>query len=855
MHDKHIFLAFSQKGIIMLISMNLSARYRESDGSYQELSDHLRQTAELSKSFGKKIHFEFAAQLAGLLHDLGKASPDWQLYLQNSVREKKQHKKDHATAGAQYLLHRLSNEVGLAETAIQAAVMFHHGSGLPDMLGLDGRSEFLERLNKKADDTDLNEAAAALPHEVERVIAECISKFDLQDGGKRQLALPCAAGCTDADKKVDRKKFFFNMGLHLRNLSSCLIDADRTNSAAFEENKAMLLDDCNATPDWGVLLQKLERELKKFSNTDTLGKIRKTVSDRCAELGAGEKGIYTCSAFTGAGKTLASLRFALVQAEKYGADRIFVVAPYTSILDQNADKIRNILEDEHTKGSIVLECHSNISAEKKRDLKESEDEYDKAEQTWTAPVVITTMVQFLETLFGSGTKKIRRMHQLADSVLVFDEIQTLPLKATYLFNWGLEYLVKCCGCSALLCTATQPCLDKIGENRYRLHIDDEVIPNIFEHFDMLKRVEFIDKTAGGTKKHSADDIASYIQDEMKTHNSFLAVVNTKPQAKELFELIDESGCADYVYHLSTNMCPAHRKDIIKTVTDDLPLQKRIVCVSTRLIEAGVDVSFEGALRYLAGLDSVIQTAGRCNRNNELHDACGNAVCGKLALFALEGEKLHSLEELKIGQKCMERVLREYDSVECNSREYEASEKNDDAKNLIQPQIIERYFKYYYASFTDDVLQYNIRGKDSTVLDMLSDNPSAVNEYKRTHSGKKWQLPYMQAFRTAWDNFEVIADATIGVIVPYKDGGRLISSLCALEKSDSDYYASLKSLLNECQQYTVNIYTNQLQHLGSKGMIYEVIPETGIYALHAGFYNDDLGITEEITSDNLSPLQY
>ena len=828
----------------MLISMNLSARYRESDGSYQELSDHLRQTAELSKSFGKKIHFEFAAQLAGLLHDLGKASPSWQLYLQNSVEGKIRHKKDHATAGAQYLVHRLSNEVGLAETAIQAAVMFHHGSGLPDMLGLDGRSEFLERLNKKADDTDLNEAAAALPHEVEREIALCLNSPDFCDGGKKQLALPCAAGCTDADKKVDRKKFFFNMGLHLRNLSSCLIDADRTNSAAFEENKAMLLDDCNATPDWGVLLQKLERELKKFSNTDTLGKIRKTVSDRCAELGAGEKGIYTCSAFTGAGKTLASLRFALVQAEKYGADRIFVVAPYTSILDQNADKIRSILEDERTRGGIVLECHSNISAEKKRDLKESEDEYDKAEQTWTAPVVITTMVQFLETLFGSGTKKIRRMHRLANSVLVFDEVQTLPLKATCLFNWGLEYLVKCCGCSALLCTATQPCLDKIGENRYRLHIDGEVIVDLAEHFNALKRVRFIDKTAGGTKKHSAADIASYIQHEMETHNSFLAVVNTKPQAKELFELIDESGCADYVYHLSTNMCPAHRKNIIKTIRDNLPLQKRIVCISTRLIEAGVDVSFESALRYMAGLDSVIQTAGRCNRNGELHDANGNAVCGKLALFALEGEKLHSLEELKIGQKCMERVLREYDS-----------DKNDGEKNLVHPEIIERFFKYYYASFTENILQYSIKGKDSTVLDMLSDNKSAVSEYERIHNGKTWQLPYMQAFRTAWDNFEVIADATTGVIVPYKNGGRLINSLCALEKSDSDYYASLKSVLNECQQYTVNIYTNQLQHLGSKDMIYEVIPETGIYALHAGFYNDDLGITEEITSDNLSPLQY
>ena len=854
MHDKHIFLAFSPKRIIMLISMNLWARYRESDGGYQKLSDHLRQTAQLARIFGKEIHLEYIVQLAGLLHDLGKASPAWQLYLQNSVEGKSRHKKDHATAGAQYLVHRLSNEISLAETAIQAAVMFHHGSGLPDMLGLDGRSEFLERLNKKTDDTGLNEAKAELPQEIEREIAECLGSSDFCDDGKKQLIVPCTAGCMDSDKKIDRKKLFFNMGMHLRNLSSCLIDADRTDSTAFEEYKVITADEYSVVPDWGILLQKLERELKKFSNTDVLGEIRKTVSDRCAELGAGEKGIYTCSAFTGAGKTLASLRFALVQAQKYGADRIFIVAPYTSILDQNADKIRNILEGEHTKGSVVLECHSNISAEKKRDLKESEDEYDKAEQTWTAPVVITTMVQFLETLFGSGTKKIRRMHQLANSVLVFDEIQTLPLKATYLFNWGLEYLVKCCGCSTLLCTATQPCLDKIGENRYRLHIDGEVIPNIFEHFDMLKRVKFIDKTDGGTKKHSAADIASYIQNEMKTHNSFLAVVNTKPQAKELFELVDESGCADYVYHLSTNMCPAHRKNIIKTVTDNLPLQKRIVCISTRLIEAGVDVSFESALRYMAGLDSVIQTAGRCNRNGELHDTNGNAVCGKLALFALEGEKLHSLEELKIGQKCMERVLREYDSEKYDSREYEACEKSGE-KNLIHPEIIERFFKYYYASFTENILQYSIKGKDSTILDMLSDNKSAVSEYERIHNGKTWQLPYMQAFRTAWDNFEVIADATTGVIVPYKDGERLINSLCALERSDNDYYMSLKSLLNECQQYAVNIYTNQLQHLGSKGMIYEIIPETGIYALHAGFYSDDVGITEEVTSDNLSPLHY
>ena len=828
--------------------MNLWARFCKFVGSYQRLSDHLLQTAQLAKIFGKKIHLECAAQLAGLLHDLGKAAPVWQQYLQNSVRRQKQHKKDHATAGAQYLRGRLSDKVSLAETAIQAVVMFHHGSGLPDMLAPDGSSEFCERLNKAESDTGLHEAVQALPKEIEREIELCLCNRDLQDDGKELLVDSCSAGCTNADGTVNRKKFFFNMGLHLRNLSGCLIDADRTDSAACEENKTIILDAYNAVPDWLFLLQKLETELEKFSNTDTLGKIRKTVSDRCAEFGAGKKGIYTCSAFTGAGKTLASLRFALVQAEKYRAEHIFIVAPYTSILDQNADTVRRILEDERTKGSVVLECHSNISAEKKKDLTDSEQAYDTLEQTWTQPVVITTMVQFLETMFASGTKKIRRMHQLANSILVFDEIQTLPLKATYLFNWGLEYLVKCCGCSALLCTATQPCLDKIGEARYHLHIDGEVIADLTEHFNALKRVRFIDKTDGGTKKQSARDIAAYMQTEMKERNSFLAVVNTKPQAKELFEFVKNSGCADYVYHLSTNMCPVHRKNILEDIKKNLRVKKKIACISTRLIEAGVDVSFESALRYMAGLDSIIQTAGRCNRNGELHDTNGNAVCGKLALFALEGEKLHSLEELKISQKCMERVLREYDPNEYGL--YDTS----DEKNLIHPEIIERFFTYYYESFTDDVLQHNIKGKDSTVLDMLSDNKSAVGEYLRIH-GKAWNLPYMQAFKTGWEYFEVIADATTGVIVPYKDGELLINSLSALEKSNGDYYASLKSIVNKCRQYTVNMYTNKIQYLGSKGMIYEVIPETGIYALHAGFYSNDLGITEEITGDNLSPLNY
>ena len=466
-------------------------------------------TAELAVCFGQDFGFGKLGQLAALLHDAGKATELWQRYLKASVEGKNLSKKDHdhATAGAKLLAKIGDRETSLALTAIQACVMYHHGSGLPDMLSLDGKSEFLKRLNKNIED-ELKEIEANLSQSVKEGIEDCLQSEEWKNDGREELLEICKIGCPS------KKKVFFNMGLHLRNFSSCLIDADRTDSALFERDEAPSIK--QKKTDWDPLLKRLEHKLNSFSSEGELGKIRKDVSSRCAELGRGNKGIYTCSAFTGAGKTLASLRFALEQAKKFNMEHIFLIAPYTSIIDQNADCIRNILETENEKGKFVFECHSNLSDDKKRTLYDSITEYEDAAETWNAPVIVTTMVQFLETLFASGTKKIRRMHNLVNSVLVFDEIQTLPIKSTYLFNWGLDYLVKCCGCSALLCTATQPCLDKIGEEKFHLHFDGELVENLAEHFSSLKRTEFIDKTDGGREKVSVQNVCDYIQQQMES---------------------------------------------------------------------------------------------------------------------------------------------------------------------------------------------------------------------------------------------------------------------------------------------------------------------------------------------------
>ena len=822
------------------------ARFREKDKKEQLLEDHLEETGKLAAGFGAVLHFERLAFLCGLIHDFGKYLWLWQQYLIDSSRGKRQQKRDHATAGGLLIRNRFSDGAKMTAVILESVVMYHHGSGLPDMLWLDGTSPFLDRLKKDIPPDELADIERNVPEHIHSEIDAAVDELK-SDSAVRSFGIR-ESSCSGEDDKTTDKHTAFDQGMHLRNLASCLIDADRTDSACFENNKKINFTKPEEIPDWNVLLSKLNKKLASFPVESELSKIRRTVSERCALYAERPRRIYTLSAATGAGKTLASLRFALMQAVKYHLKHIFIIAPYTSIIDQNADVIRKTLEDEEIFGSVVLECHSNLSEKKKITLYESVDAYEAAAETWDMPVIVTTMVQFLETLFGSGTQNIRRMHQLADSVLILDEIQTLPVKCTYLFNWGLEYLVNCCSCSALLCTATQPGLDKIVSSEYRLPLppDNEIIQDVQNHFTMLKRVNIVDRTNGGKTEVSAEDICSYISEQMKVCKSFLAVVNTKPQSVELFNLVKQSGCADKVYHLSTNMCPAHRKKVFAAINKNLSAGRRVVCVSTRLIEAGVDQSYDGALRYLAGLDSIVQTAGRCNRNGELLDDAGNHVCGTLAVFAMKNEKLGSLEDLKKGQNVMKRVLREYHI-----------DKAKYGNDIMNPALIESYFRYYYGTYSPGELKYPIGGRMTTILDLLSDNPVGVSEYKRINNVSDDEavqpLCFHQAFSTAWDNFEVIADISTGVIVPYGKGKEIISALSALEETESDFINKYRGQLREAQQYSVNVYSNRIGKLADEGIIRPVKTDSDIYTVQEDFYDDDLGLVKEFISGNMTVL--
>jgi CRISPR-associated endonuclease/helicase Cas3 len=433
---------------------------------------------------------------------------------------------------------------------------------------------------------------------------------------------------------------------------------------------------------------------------------------------------------------------------------VIYISPYTSIIDQNADVVRRVLEPEGAEfASVVLEHHSNLTP-----LKETWKSKILSEN-WDSPVVFTTAVQFLAALFGPGTRAVRRMHQMARAVLVFDEIQTLPLKCVHLFNNALNFLVKECGSTAVLCTATQPLLHHVDASKGALRLDgaSELVQNAASLFSAVRRHEFYDRRRPGGWTHS--EAAELAVSEADLAGSCLVIVNTKAEALSIFGECQAAGTIP-VFHLSTNMCPAHRLAVLDKIKARLKTHKPTICVSTQLIEAGVDISFGSCIRALAGIDSIDQAAGRSNRH-------GERSIGRVHVINLEGSLPRALSDIRVAQEAAQRVLDE------NSAEGE-----DRRIDLADPKLIEQYFHYYFFDRRQEMdypVSASEAGRDDTLLNLLSENSLAIGS-KATPPG----IYLRQSFMTAAKAFRVIDADTQGIIVPYRaKGKKVINALCAL----------------------------------------------------------------------------
>jgi CRISPR-associated endonuclease/helicase Cas3 len=812
------------------------AHIRKDGGIPQCLEDHLLGVAAKAKSLAVKLNLAPQGELIGLLHDLGKYSNEFQTYLKSAVGLINQDedefvdarglkgKVDHSTAGAQLVWEELSKQGvigGIAGQFLALCIVSHH-SGLIDCLSSNTDKPvediFTRRISKRDDHTHLREA---------------MSKMDALIGKRfRELSsMPSLiGGIEDSIRKIVHGEkveaiIRFKVGLLVRSLFSCLIDADRIDTADFEKPSAGRYRLNRQYTQWPLLIERLEKHLQGFTLRNPVDEIRRNISDHCRDGAIRNKGAYTLTVPTGGGKTLASLRFALHHAERYKMDRVIHVIPYTSIIDQNAKVVRDILEPtKDDRGRVVLEHHSNLTAEQ-QGWKEK-----MLTENWDAPVVFTTSVQLLEALFGGGTRGARRMHQLANAVLIFDEIQTLPVNCVHLFCNAMNFLVEHCGSTVVLCTATQPLLNSVDASKGALKFTEngELMPGVKELFDDLKRVEVLNRRKPGG--WTVEEITQLALDEVVQSDSCLVIVNTKKSAQALYRLCREATGVQS-FHLSTSMCPSHRKEILETIRKLLDEQSPVLCVSTQLIEAGVDVDFGAVIRYTAGLDSIAQAAGRCNRNGKQKDAGGNSKAGRVHVVNPAMENVDRLQDIRCGKGITERLL---DDVEAGSEDF--------GGNLIGPKAIERYFEYFFFARHQE-MDYPVSaqtvGRNDTLLNLLSSNSLAMDEYGRNY-GTVPNIYLRQSFMSAARAFKVIDAPTRGIIVPYGEAGRdLVNDLCSAFAVEKQF-----GLLRLAQQYTVNVFPQDLEKLQKAGAVHEIQKDVDIlYLSDARYYDQTFGLSQ------------
>lgn len=812
------------------------AHFRQADGIWQSVTTHLEESARICATYAGKIGLSSLGELTGLLHDNGKFGGPFQSYIrakcgltslevEHSEERFRKGEIDHSTAGAQFIWKTAQSLPPLSQLTAQIAALCiaSHHSGLLDCLSPEGMDRFTARMNK--------DIASTCYLEAERQMNEAyVHRIqNLLDAATTELH-SCVQPLFKNETSKEIRDFY--LGLIARFVFSALIDADRLSTADFESPSAAQARPHGQYTCWEKLIDRMETYLGRFSNRDPIHLIRSTISTECVKAAEREKGIYMLTIPTGGGKTLSSLRFAVHHARHNRMDRIIYVIPYTSIIDQNAKVIREVLENKDADMDhmqIVLEHHSNLTQEndtwKNRILSEN----------WDAPIVCTTAVQFLETLFAAGTRGARRTHQLANAVVIFDEIQTIPIKTIHLFNNAINFLMRRCGSSIVFCTATQPILDKVDSKKGAVSVspNPELVhdhPKYFRRFQELRRIEVIDRRkAGGWR---AEEIADLAVQETNAAGSVLIIVNTKAHAKALFNICRQK--MEGVIHLSTNMCPAHRMDRLNEIKDYLhsASSRPLICISTQLIEAGVDIDFACVIRCLAGIDSIAQAAGRCNRS-------ALRPGGKVYIIDPSDENLQRLPEIRQAQEIAERIMDEY---------------RDDPSafdfDLIGPQTIAQYYRYYYFNRAKEMtypLPAQRIGRDDSLFSLLSSNSLSVEEYKRCHQESP-PIILRQSFKTAAQEFAVIDAPTEGIIVPYSDRGKAI--IAALSATDNVHEQS--ELLKEAQRYSVNVFPTAKKILSEKGCIYEVQQGIGIMYLDDRFYSPDFGVTTN-TDKELEPL--
>lgn len=692
---------------------------------WQLLATHLVGTSKKAGQFASPFAGSEWAIAAAALHDLGKASDAFQTRLHGGPTV------DHKSSGA-----AMAQEAfGIAGSILTPIILGHHG-GMPDTVP--------PTLTKHLTDE-------------QRLLAESL-----------QIKPPQRLPPTLANRNTQAA---YSMPFFIRMLYSCLVDADFLDTEAFiDESRS---NQRGNYPDISILESALSRHLNKLTSaadSTPVNAKRAEVLTACLECANHTPGLFSLTVPTGGGKTLSSLSFALAHARANGLERVIYVIPYTSIIEQNADVFRSALGED-----AVVEHHSNFAPEQEND---TVHKALLASENWDAPLIVTTNVQFFESLHAAKPSRCRKLHNIAKSVIILDEAQMLPPDFIRPCVAALRELVEGYGSSVVLCTATQPALslqDGFPEGLADVH---EIIPNPTELHASLRRVRV--ETAGTI---SDEELA----ESLLEREQVLCVVNTRRHARELFERIAH---AEGVRHLSALMCPAHRSQVLTAIRSELKSKKPCRLVSTQLVEAGVDVSFPTVFRAMAGLDSIAQAAGRCNREGELPEL------GHVYVFTpADKNERHVRQQIQSARRPLE-IHRE---------------------DLLSPTAQRHYFQELFWSKGAEALdRKDILGKTTKGVD---------------RSTGKLNIP----FRTIASDFRLIDSGDMRpIIIPWGTKGQeLVDAL--------NEPLLRRGIHRQLQRYTVQVRANEFEALRRAGAISAPLHDRFTVLLNQDIYHEQFGL--------------
>lgn len=786
--------------------MEYPAHIRKVDGKkyIQTVEEHCRGVAEIAAELLRDIGLEKTVYLAGMVHDLGKFSENFKNYIEKAADGEKVQRGsvNHTFAGVRFLLEKHSDEQlsGFSDIILEIlayAVGAHHG--LFDCVDDNNNNGFTKRIQKEGIDY-LNAA--------QQFLKICCSEQDIEDLLKQSekeffpVFNEIEKLADNADAKIQNTQITFYIGFLARLILSAIIEADRSDTSQFMNGYSEKTVK-NISEIWINCIKNVEQKLSTMPLDKPINKTRAQISALCAEAGNLESGIYRLNLPTGAGKTLTSLRYALHHALKHNKKRIIFTMPLLSIIEQNAGIIYDYIGNE----DLILEHHSNIVET------DETGELDKRElliESWNVPIIITTMVQLLNTLCAGKTANIRRMQALCNSIIVIDEVQTVPDKMLSLFNLALNFLAKICNATIILCSATQPCFEK---TMYPLDKSvKDLITLTKEQETVFKRVRLEYKG-----EMDCEELADFAAGILEENNSLLLVCNTKNEAAVMFNLLCSKLKDVKAFHISAGMCTAHRKETIKEMQEALEnKQQKVLCVSTQVIEAGVDVSFARVIRLLAGMDNIVQATGRENRNREFDGLAPGYI------VRLKGEFLKGLSEIEDAKNAAADLLVKYKN---NPQIYD-----DD---LMSAKAVNEYYKSLYENVKSGYHDFYIESVRDSILNLMSCNGNVDSE--KIPEYNKYFMH--QALKTAGGLFTVFDESSIDIIVPYDRGKEIIQKIFAVGDKD---YEKLKAILKEAKLYTVSLFKYQKIKLEEQGALI-FVPSAGVYILQDGYYDELTGL--------------